>query len=159
MTKININEEQFHQLIMEGVYQVLDEACEDENFKGFLGGLKGAFNGMKSGYQNGRIMTDTNNDNRWQYAQRDQFGNQYKEFNNEKDTIADVQKMYQLAKQYSDYANKLYGRAKAMEKYANLEKTGRGIEATFKYRDSAGQGLGAAANINNRRQAGNARYR
>lgn len=158
----NLNEEQLRQIINEGIRRTLEEAMENENFKGFIKGLGGAFKGMKQGFQNSRIMSDTDVDNRAQYDTRDPFSNPWRDRSSDsKDAAAEVTKMYQLAKQYRTYANQLQARAQSMEKYANLEKTGKGYDATFRYRDYHGQG-GSGQQVtamNNRRAAGQAAYR
>ena len=157
---ITLNEQQLRAIISEGIKRTLKEASEDENFKGFMKGLGGAFKGAKQGFQNSRIMSDTHTDNRWQYDTKDPYSNQRRDQSNMKDAAAEVKRMYQLAKQYRTYANQLQARAQSMEKYANLEKTGKGADATFKYRDFYGQG-GSGQQVTamgNRRQAGQARY-
>lgn len=158
---ITLNEQQLTQIINEGIKYTLKEAVENENFKGFIKGFGGAFKGAKQGFQNSRIMSDTDVNNRSQYDTKDPFSNQWRDQSNLKDAAAEVKRMYQLAKQYRTYANRLQARAQSMEKYANLEKTGKGADATFAYRDFYGQG-GSGQQVtamDNRRQAGQARYR
>ena len=46
---ITLNEQQLRAIISEGIKRTLKEASEDENFKGFMKGLGGAFKGAKQG--------------------------------------------------------------------------------------------------------------
>lgn len=162
---MKINEQQLYSLIKESVKNILAEAAQDENFgqwlKGMGSGVKGTLSGMKSGFQNGQLMNMTNTQNRSQYDTKDPYSNQFRDYSDLKDATVDVKKLYALAKEYRTKSNQLYARAQAMEKYANLEKTGKGTEAQFKYRDSYGQGGSSqqVAAMSNRRQAGQNRYR
>lgn len=159
---ITLNEEQLRRIIKEGIKYTLMEASANENFRGFMKGLGGAFKGAKQGFQNSRIMSDTDVNNRDQYDTRDPYSNPWRDKSSDsKDAAAEVMKMYQLAKQYRAYANQLQARAQAMAKYANLEKSGNGYDATFRYRDYHGQGGTGqqVAAMDNRRLAGQASYR
>lgn len=165
MPELRINEQELQSLIRESIDNILVEAEQDENFgqwlKGVGSGLKGAFNGMRSGFQNGQLMNMTNAQNRSQYDTKDPYSNQFRDYSDLRDATVDVKKLYALAKEYRTKSNQLYARAQAMEKYANLEKTGKGTEAQFRYRDYYGQGGSGQqiAAMDNRRQAGQTKYR